>query len=347
MRRRAVVPNAAGVHEGLRLSDLWKRKLARLVQEMAATYRVGRILVTPSGRVDINGNTIAFVPEGTSTASNRPERMADGPPPLVRNMLGAVSRAQSYMKRMLVTAASRGAYPLLSKVRNTHKPEWMRLPGVSSESPPSTRRRSRTKYPVRNPSHANDTAMDRRVLAYGVHAGNKVGQGGFGTVWAMVATPHLHRLMDSLEYKVPRVPRVPIGERVAVKFQLAGTQDNLERAIVKKRLGAAMFVRIERAIVSMWRAGVAHVDLNPNNIIVRPNGTVTIIDFGISETLPRALVPKSDKAAMDLAYQDRLLEFLGHKKAANKMNRAALDPHVLRWLYWQVHDKKRVGALRA
>ena len=33
-----------------------------------------------------------------------------------------------------------------------------------------------------------------------------------------------------------------------------------------------MFERIERAVITMWMRGYAHTDLNPNNIIIRPDG---------------------------------------------------------------------------
>jgi len=41
-----------------------------------------------------------------------------------------------------------------------------------------------------------------------------------------------------------------------------------------------IFRRVERAVLKLWMAGIAHADLHYKQIIVRPNGNVIILDFG-------------------------------------------------------------------
>lgn len=121
---------------------------------------------------------------------------------------------------------------------------------------------------------------------------------------------------------------------------------SLSTYLKRGRLSASMFVKIERAITSMWRAGIAHVDLNPENIMVLPNGRVTIIDFGLSRSLPKHLVPKTNANATKPDYQQKLMDWIDAQRKRNGVMRVASDPHILRWLYWHVHDKKRIPRFR-
>jgi serine/threonine protein kinase len=52
------------------------------------------------------------------------------------------------------------------------------------------------------------------------------------------------------------------------------------------KLGAATFVRIEKAIASMWMAGIAHADFHSANVLITSKGAVKVIDFGMSVMLP-------------------------------------------------------------
>jgi serine/threonine protein kinase len=52
------------------------------------------------------------------------------------------------------------------------------------------------------------------------------------------------------------------------------------------KLSAATFVRIEKAVASMWMAGIAHADFHSANVLVTSKGAVKIIDFGMSVMLP-------------------------------------------------------------
>lgn len=114
-----------------------------------------------------------------------------------------------------------------------------------------------------------------------------------------------------------------------------------------KGISAEMFVQIERAIVGMWLAGIAHMDLNVSNILVGSDGTPRIIDFGSARMLPKTLVPASYRAALQGEYQDKLLRWLSRDKAMNRLNRAALDPYILRLLYYNVADKSTIPTARA
>ena len=112
-------------------------------------------------------------------------------------------------------------------------------------------------------------------------------------------------------------------------------------------LPAKLFVAIEDAVVKMWRAGIAHADLNSKNIMVLPNNKeVKIIDFSLSIALPKRLIPESRQQALDRSYQARLLEYLESKYRNVGFDRGAADPHVLRWLYSLVTNKAGVARLR-
>lgn len=100
----------------------------------------------------------------------------------------------------------------------------------------------------------------------------------------------------------------------------------------KRFLPQSMFDSIEKAVVEMWMAGIAHADLNPRNVIVTKDGPV-IIDFGISIVLPHDYVPQSRNHARTEHYQDALLAYLVKTTKAQGFDRGSLDPHVLRWLH--------------
>lgn len=54
-----------------------------------------------------------------------------------------------------------------------------------------------------------------------------------------------------------------------------------------QKLDAKTFVLIEKAIASLWMAGVAHADFHSSNVIITPTGQVKIIDFGMAVVLPK------------------------------------------------------------
>lgn len=58
----------------------------------------------------------------------------------------------------------------------------------------------------------------------------------------------------------------------------------------REGLTADLYARVEKAVASLWMAGVIHADLHRGNIVYDPGaGTVTIIDFGWAVIVPAAL----------------------------------------------------------
>lgn len=392
--RKSIVLTAAQLES---LSDTTKTALRMVLAAKKGRLQPDGSLATPEGRVAVRFSasgayhvpSVSFKNVGGS--DNAP---GAAPPADVTRAADQVARHlvafYGYLRRLSKRARQKNAYPLL---QNTGRDAaWVNLTKVPQADGSPRPVHAPLKYDVQAPRAANPVQMLSQIRMYGVT--NFVSEGGYGQVWQGVATTRLADMVRRLRYPVPRRPVVPLGTRVAIKFQEARDKQNLERAIresqahvrlykttvgivprlyasgydhaagmhvsvmelvtgeslhkylLKNTLKAAMFVKIERAIVSMWRMGLAHVDLNPGNILVRPDGTVTIIDFGLAEALPKTLVPRSEKNALDQAYQERLLNYLKRTKKMNKFERAALDPHILRWLYWQVADKDRIPRLR-
>ena len=102
-----------------------------------------------------------------------------------------------------------------------------------------------------------------------------------------------------------------------------------------------MFERIERAVITMWMRGYAHTDLNPNNIIIRPDQSICIIDYGMATRLPANLVPRNRAHALSGAYQNRLLRHLNGMHVGYP--RYAPEPHILRWLYAHMNAHNRMS----
>lgn len=64
----------------------------------------------------------------------------------------------------------------------------------------------------------------------------------------------------------------------------------IQRHLSRNRLTADLFLRIERAMASLWLAGIAHADLHKDNMLYdAATGRLTIIDFGMGVLLPPAL----------------------------------------------------------
>lgn len=58
------------------------------------------------------------------------------------------------------------------------------------------------------------------------------------------------------------------------------------------RVTPELYERVREAVMRLWKAGIAHGDLHDGNMLVRPDGSVVIIDFGMSEHLPDHIVKK-------------------------------------------------------
>lgn len=48
--------------------------------------------------------------------------------------------------------------------------------------------------------------------------------------------------------------------------------------------------RVEAAVTSLWKIGIAHADLHRGNVLVKPDGSIVIIDFGMAELLTQNMV---------------------------------------------------------
>ena len=64
----------------------------------------------------------------------------------------------------------------------------------------------------------------------------------------------------------------------------------IQRHLSRNRLTADLFLRIERAMASLWLSGIAHADLHKDNMLYDAStGYLTIIDFGMGVLLPPTL----------------------------------------------------------
>lgn len=223
-----------------------------------------------------------------------------------------------------------------------------------------------------------------------------LGKGGYGEVRKATVTPDLIQDFTAFSDSWPSVPKLKVGQVVAIKRQMIGSASMLEKAVAETRfqaslqttglapkvyasgywassnsqgqyftameyldgvtlrahlkraktLDAALFAKIEDAVVRLWMAGIAHADLNPCNILIIGGKDVKIIDFGFATMLPRELVPKTKTEAYSEAYQEKMMDFLDgmHQDHA----RYVPDPHGLRWSHAHVplNNRKHVKAHR-
>jgi non-specific serine/threonine protein kinase len=65
--------------------------------------------------------------------------------------------------------------------------------------------------------------------------------------------------------------------------------------------------QILEALSSAHRAGVVHRDLNPENIMVRPDGYLKILDFGLAKLLPSPLAGHGENTDVDLTSSGQML----------------------------------------
>lgn len=56
-----------------------------------------------------------------------------------------------------------------------------------------------------------------------------------------------------------------------------------------KLLDVNVYLSIERALCVMWMCGMAHSDVHRGNIMVLPDKTIRLIDFGLAITMPQVL----------------------------------------------------------
>jgi hypothetical protein len=145
-------------------------------------------------------------------------------------------------------------------------------------------------------------------------------------------------------------PKAAAGVRMTVMEHLAGaaTLGSLDKQGAQ-RLDRGVYRRVEDAACALWRCGVAHCDMHPGNIVLMPDGSVRLLDFGMATIMPRRTaaamrrrlrVVGTDKdAAFDEVYIQR---------AAAVMRRRGIyddavinyDGLALRWMraqWWVLH----------
>lgn len=76
------------------------------------------------------------------------------------------------------------------------------------------------------------------------------------------------------------------GVYVTIMELVRGTTLNKFMKARSQKMSAALFVRIEKAIASMWMAGIAHADFHTANIMITHGEGVKVIDFGMAVMLP-------------------------------------------------------------
>ena len=62
-------------------------------------------------------------------------------------------------------------------------------------------------------------------------------------------------------------------------------------------------IQVASALNAAHKAGIIHRDIKPENVMIRPDGLVKILDFGIAKLSPKKTEPTGDEAATELKAQ--------------------------------------------
>lgn len=86
-------------------------------------------------------------------------------------------------------------------------------------------------------------------------------------------------------------------------------------------LDVKVYRSIEQAFCKLWRFGIAHADSHSGNIMVMPDKSIRIIDFGLSIRIPEAIQNDMINAldAANVAHPDKLFDMHYKKYVENKM----------------------------
>lgn len=155
---------------------------------------------------------------------------------------------------------------------------------------------------------------------------------------------HLHRAKP---VAVPCLPGEPplLASAVIPKFYGAGVVSARSYVLITEFItGQSMgklnpdsktFRTFERALMSLWSAGVVHADLHMGNIIVTPSKQVKIIDFGFAVILPSGLRQRlvSRLCDPDSALNDQdIHDFVKLQQLHRKRNLMHINTNALRRL---------------
>ena len=80
---------------------------------------------------------------------------------------------------------------------------------------------------------------------------------------------------------------------IVTEYFPAGSLELRIRNLMSVRDSVDMFLQIAGALVAVHRAGLCHRDLKPANVMLRTDGTVVIIDFGLATTVDSSHLTKA------------------------------------------------------
>jgi hypothetical protein len=99
---------------------------------------------------------------------------------------------------------------------------------------------------------------------------------------------------------------------------------------------------LEASMCAMWLRGIIHGDVHPENVLVRHDGTICLLDFGMAIMLPprlrrdldRALSSKRPEADPDECLNDELVKYVQGvmRRRGIDVNACNLDHDMLAWV---------------
>jgi serine/threonine-protein kinase len=135
---------------------------------------------------------------------------------------------------------------------------------------------------------ATDTVLGRDVAVKTLHAG-RAGDPGFQTRFRhearAMAVLHHPGVADVYDYGqsgpdayivMARVHGEALNQRIAERGRLTAAET------------MSIVAQAGRALDAAHRAGIVHRDVKPGNLIIRPDGTVVLVDFGVARSAESA-----------------------------------------------------------
>ncbi len=135
---------------------------------------------------------------------------------------------------------------------------------------------------------ATDTVLGRDVAVKTLHAG-RAGDPGFQTRFRhearAMAVLHHPGVADVYDYGqsgpdayivMAHVNGEPLNQRIAERGRLTAAET------------MSIVTQAGRALEAAHQAGIVHRDVKPGNLIIRPDGTVVLVDFGVARSAESA-----------------------------------------------------------